>query len=320
MRAKVEIVIPLESGSATDRDQLFSLAEAAVVKADSLLSPFGERSDIRRLNEAKAGEKVKVDSLTILVIDMAISWNEKTLGLFDPTIGPIKKLYRFDGGILDAWPEPAAIQNALANVGLENLTIDRKTGELSFAKDGCYLDLGGIAKGFAADLAAEVLLKEGVRNAIVNVGGEMRVLGIDPQKTPPGPWTIGVTDPLNRESQYEIEAQNQALATSGSYRSFFEYEGKRYSHILDPRDGRPVEENVVGVTVGHPNSATAADVLATVFYLLGVQGAEDYLRQHGRANFPDGLDVALFSKEGPDSLSVVTFKLDREGTLAVERP
>jgi thiamine biosynthesis lipoprotein len=317
MHTRVEIQIPEGNGSADSPESLADLAEAAVLKADRLLSPHGQESDVRRLNEAAPGVPVEVDSLTVLAYGQAILWNSRTGGMFEPTIGPLKKLFSFEGEELQKWPSQEEIDQALDRVGLDKLALDPEKRTLSWKKEGGYLDLGGIAKGLAADLAAEVLEARGVRNALINVGGEMRLMGQDPLKDPPGAWVVGLIDPLGREMNYAVEISGRALASSGNYRSFFLYQGQRYSHIINPRTGLPLEDAVAGVTVVHPTSASAADAMATALCLMGPQGTEKYLREQGGAIFPRGLEVVMFLKKGQEDLETVHFSLGPDGTLKV---
>ncbi|MDR1921411.1 MAG: FAD:protein FMN transferase [Candidatus Adiutrix sp.] len=319
MHTRIELKIPENSGSALSAPALADLAEAAVRKCDLLLSPFGEKSDIRRLNEAPVGEWVETDSLTMAVTLEALAWSRRTGGLFEPTIGPLKRLFRFEGQTLTSWPSAEALARAKAMVGADKLLTDAAGNRLARKVEGLVLDLGGIAKGYAADLAAEVLVSQGVRQALINVGGEMRVLGRNTGLTPPQPWLVGLADPLGRTSGYAVEIADRAVASSGNYESWFEHEGRRYSHILNPLTGLPLDDHLAGVTVIHPQSATAADALATFFSVAGTDGAVNFLKADGAGLFPQGLEVIMFVKEG-EGLKTLHLKLDGSGELSLNRP
>lgn len=319
MHAVVELIIPSESGSGIPPVELADRAEVAVRNLNDLLGPKGERSDVRRLNDAAPGEWVAVDPLTIRVVVEAKRWHVMTEGLFDPTIGPLKRLFRFDNAALVQWPSEQALDEARTRVGADKLLVDEEGMRLSWAAPGMYLDLGGIAKGFAADVAADILLGAGVENALISVGGEMRILGSKPG-SPPEPWEIGLTDPRGKGMTYAASVTSRALASSGDYESFFEYEGRRYSHILDPRSGLPLPEKVAGATVSHPASATCADALATVMCILGSERGARFLEMNWREAGLAGTDIVLFEILGGGSVEVVRLSVDDGGAVTVTRP
>lgn len=317
MHSTVEITVPDGNGSAIDPEQIVKTAEAIVRDAERLLSPKGEDSDVRRLNETPAGEWLDMDPLTMRAVREALHWRLLTDGLFDPTIAPLKRLFRFNGKSLDTWPSEADIASARERVGAEKLLVDTDGGRLAWQTDGMCLDLGGIAKGLAADLVAEAMIEAGVKNAIVNVGGEMRVLGGKPDDETK-PWSIAITNPRDKVPQFFVEVNDRALATSGDYESYFEYNGKRFSHIIDPRTGSPVTERVAGATVSHPYSASGADALATVMCIMGSENAARFLTENAKENSIAGVEAVLFEVDDKERMSVTHISVGHDGTVRIE--
>lgn len=320
MHAQARIYIPVDSDSSISAAQAADAAETAIRKANALFSPKGEQSDVYRINNARPDEWVVVDPLTIRIVLEALRWNKLTGGVFEPTIGPVKKLFRFNGKELAKWPGDAELAEARRVVGMDKLRIDPTGCRISRSVGGMTLDLGAIAKGFAADLAAEALAANGVRNAIVDVGGEMRVLGRKPATGGDAfsPWSIGITDPRGGAARVAIDVADRAIASSGDYESYFEYEGRRYSHIIDPRSGLPLAGGVAGVTVSHPASCAAADALATALSVLGPDEGSEFFRRCGADVFPGGVDALLFVVAGDGGLKTVHLGVDENGGMVVE--
>ncbi|MDR1545830.1 MAG: FAD:protein FMN transferase [Deltaproteobacteria bacterium] len=318
MRATVDLQIPDDSGSSLGAQELANVAEAAVRKTDRLLAPLAEDSDVGRFNRAPENQWVVVDSLTMTATREAARWNQATDGLFEPTIESFKRLYRFEGRQATAWPTEAELAQAKRLVGLDKVLIDPVGLKLAKTVEGVSLDLGGLAKGLAADLAAEALRSLGVRHALLNVGGEMRVLGRNVGLSPPGPWTAALKDPLGRDVRFVVKVSERGLASSGNYERWFERDGRRWSHVIDPRTGRPLPDVTVGATVVHPDSAAAADALATALSVMGLADARAFLKNNARL-FPRGLEAALFLKEGME-LETVWLSLDAAGELTETRP
>jgi thiamine biosynthesis lipoprotein len=319
MRTRCEILVPTLSGSKESPEALAELAKKAVLRVEALLSPVGEESDIRKINEAEANWLVRVDPLTMAAIVEAWAWRDRSEGAFEPTIGPVKKLYRFDGQETAGLPSPDEVGAALALTGPGVFFLDQGNLYVSRLRAGATLDLGGIGMGLAADRAAETLISRGVKNALINLGGEMRILGSKPYGGIISPWTVELVDPSGRDVQYVIEVESQAVATSGDYESYFVHEGVRYSHVIDPRTGLPVVSDLAGVTVIHPTSAAAADAVATIVCVLGPEKTASWLEAAG-AIFPDGLSVIMFLRESDGSLSATYLSLSTGGGLTVTNP
>lgn len=220
-------------------------------------------SDVCRIN-AQAGKQpvpVQVDTMAMLVL--AQRYFEVSGGAFDITVGPLMDLWGF-GGKSPKVPESERIRAALALVGGRDLVLDPERGTALLRRPGMKLDLGGIAKGYATEKALQVLQKHGIGQALIDAGGNIRVLGRSPRGRS---WNIGVRDPRKSEAVAAVlQLEDASAVTSGDYQRGFEQDGKRYHHILDPRIGYPASQNA-SVTVV-TRDAGLADVLSTTFFVL----------------------------------------------------
>ncbi len=313
MRTYARITIPDGEGVRLSPRDIALLAEAAVQEVSELMGPFGERSDIRRLNQSPKNTWIRVNPLTWKVVMEALRWNRLTEGAFDPTIGPIKRLFNFSGEV-EAWPPEDELLQARKAVGADNILFSREGMALAFAVDGMLLDLGAIAKGFAADRAAEILAANGVQNALVDIGGELRVLGSRPG-APSSPWRTGIRNPRDDSVIEELAVSNAAVATSGDYENYFIHNGVRYEHIIDPRIGLPLSEAVVSVTVIHPVSCLAADALATSLTVLGLEEGGAFLRSQALGLFSNGVRVIILSIDENNRIFRNEFLVDETGEV-----
>ncbi|MDR0363268.1 MAG: FAD:protein FMN transferase [Planctomycetota bacterium] len=313
MNTQARLVIPSGTGQAS-ASRLADMAEAAIRDVDRLMGPFGEESDIRRLNDAKAGEWVEVSPLTWTVVMDALRWHRLSDGAFDPTIGPLKRLFTFDGQELTEWPDEKTLEDARAMVGADNLLFEREGMRLSWKRSGMRLDLGAIAKGFSADQAVDVLLREGVRSALVEVGGEIRTIGM---KAGDRPWRTGVRDPRGERVLSISEMADGAVATSGDYESYFMFKGKRYQHIIDPRAGSPITGGAASVTVRHPDSCMAADALATTLVVLGPEEGGRFLKDQALGLFVDGVEAEMYMADAESVVRKYVFTVDGDGGYSI---
>ena len=237
-------------------------AEETLRTLDAKLDRHDETSTVSALNRDGTVEDAELAQLT----DIAQTIGALSGGAFDPTVAPVMDAWDFTGDAPRV-PSDEELSALLAHVGLEKLSVDGNTIALS---DGAQLDLGGIAKGYAADLLRAQLEKEGVTSATLDLGGDVFVMG---RKTDGSDWRIAVKDPGDTESYLGIVSASDAfIVTSGVYERYFEENGVRYHHILDPKTGCPAESGLVSVTVLCENGAWA-DALSTACFVLGPDGA-----------------------------------------------
>ena len=237
-------------------------AEETLRTLDAKLDRHDETSTVSALNRDGTVEDAELAQLT----DIAQTIGALSGGAFDPTVAPVMDAWDFTGDAPRV-PSDEELSALLAHVGLEKLSVDGNTVTLS---DGAQLDLGGIAKGYAADLLRAQLEKEGVTSATLDLGGDVFVMG---RKTDGSDWRIAVKDPADTESYLGVvSAADKFIVTSGVYERYFEENGVRYHHILDPKTGCPAESGLVSVTVLCENGAWA-DALSTACFVLGPDGA-----------------------------------------------
>jgi len=262
MGTKVSIVVFCDSGEKAARAMEAAFARISALEA--IFAKQREESDIGRLNAAADG-KAKIGPETFAVIQRAIDYGKICLGAFDVTVEPLLKLWKL-AEAENSLPSPAALKRALDMIGYDHITLNPESLEVKFDKPGMRIDLGGIAKGYIVGEAVKALKAQGIEQALVTAGGDMFALGGNPER---GGWLIGIRDPLKPEENIRyIEVADRAVSTSGHYMRFYTVQGKRYSHIVDPRTGYPARNNVVSVTIIGPDG-TAADALTKSIVVLG---------------------------------------------------
>ena len=233
------------------------------------MSTYIPDSEISRFNLSEIGKPFSVSKDFCSVMTVAQHIYEQSNGAFDPTVGELVALWGFGAGpVRETLPDDQAIKAALDKVGFDHIEIDCDSLTLTrHAK--VNVDLSAIAKGYGVDRVAQFLLDQGFNSFLVEIGGELRLSG---QNANGQPWRIAIEQPssLQRDIQQIVTLTNTGMATSGDYRNFFEYQGRHYSHTIDPDTGYPVTHLLASVTVIHP-SATTADALATAFMVLGVE-------------------------------------------------
>ncbi len=234
-------------------------AEMSTYRADSLISAF---------NTAEPGLVFALPDGFASVLGEALYWAEQTAGAFDPTAGPLVNLWGFGPPAgADQAPDEQSISDALSRVGWQRLDFDPMAARLT-QTGGVYLDLSAIAKGWAVDLLSEYLIEQGASGFMVDIGGDLRTHGRRPDGRP---WRVAIERPRPGERAVHtiLEVGSVALATSGDYRNFFTAGERRFSHLIDPRNGYPVAHETVSVTVAAARCLTA-DALATALSILPI--------------------------------------------------
>ncbi len=268
--------ITLRRAESNQLDACVSETTRCIEKLDRALSVYLPESEISRLNSSTGMVSVSWD--TQLVLQECVQYAELTGGAFDPTIAPLVRTWGFSGGSKPTeLPPDDLIQEVLSETGYKHLTFEvPSVGVMlaGFNQPGMSIDLGGIAKGYAVDRAYDLLAKREPVNALVNLGGNIRCLGMATKRRP---WRIGVRNPFDGTTMLGSVSldSGMSVATSGNYERFVMLDGKRYAHIIDPRTGYPVE-GMAGVTVLSP-LATEADVLSTALFVGGIDGAATIL-------------------------------------------
>ncbi|MGI6038279.1 MAG: FAD:protein FMN transferase [Limnochordia bacterium] len=237
-------------------------AKQELLRVEKLFDRFSPDTQIHKLNERAAQEPVPVSGETKYLLEQGIYYGELTDGAFDITIGRLADAWGF--GTSPGIPSPETMAAVLPLVDYR--LVELVDGYVSLAKEGVVLDVGGIAKGHAVDRGVNLLQEQGIQRALVNAGGDIFALGTRPDGNP---WRVGIQNPEDPQRVIAaIGLVDQAIATSGDYQRFFEVDGTRYHHILDPRGGYPVR-GLSSVSVIAP-TALAADALATGVFVLGI--------------------------------------------------
>lgn len=256
-----------------DREDKDVITEEVYERLDEIekaLSLHLPQSDISKVNQNAGKNPVKVSDDTISCIKESLRLSEVTKanddGTFNIKIGPLTTLWNI-GSANEKIPEKSEIDKALYLVH-QDMSIDYENNEIYLEKEKMMLDLGGSAKGYATDQIVKILNKYNVENAIINLGGNIYILGDNDGKN----FKVGVQNPLSERGDYLgiIECSNESVVTSGVYERYFEEDGKRYHHLLSDKTGYPVDNDLMAVSIISDNSMDA-DILSTSFYLLGLE-------------------------------------------------
>jgi thiamine biosynthesis lipoprotein len=265
--------------SSLDKERIASEIQARLDEINGLMSTYLPDSELSRFNRAEVGVPFELSEEMRQVLEMAYQINLMSSGKFDVTVGPLVNLWGFgpDPGY-QVVPPVSEIENALARVGMNNLSL--KGNRLTKLKD-TYVDLSAIAKGFGVDEIAALLDQRKLKDYLVEIGGELRARGLNDRGQL---WRIAVEKPdVNQRTPFKaVNVRDQAMATSGDYRNYFEIDGQRYSHTLDPTTGYPIDHSVASVTVMAARTAMA-DGLATAIHVMGAQAGLAMAEQHNLA-------------------------------------
>lgn len=268
--------------------------EAELEKVDNSLSTFNPSSVISRINR---NEDIKVNGMFADVFNLAQEISAETDGAFDITVAPLVNAWGF-GFKNDTQPTKHTLDSLRQIIGYKKVSL---VGSKVVKKDKrIMLDCSAIAKGYGSDAVARLLRSKGIKNFMVEIGGEIVTQGINGKRLP---WKIGVTRPTddslstNKELQTILNVTDKAMATSGNYRNFYYKDGKKYAHTIDPETGYPVQHNILSATVLAANCATA-DAYATAFMVLGLDKAKSILDRH-----PELMAYLIYSdKDGKNAV------------------
>ena len=267
MGTETELTAVALNSKQADAAKALLAAERALRNVEVKMSSWLDASELSLFNQAIAGQPAKLSETTLGLLRLSKQLAKQTDGAFDATCLPILQLWR-DARKNKRLPTTLQIARAVSQCGWDKIELGADSATKKI--DDASVDLGGIAKGFGIDQAAEALQAGGMLGGMVNVGGDVRCFG---QRVGGGKWRIGVKNPFNSKELFAIvEIPSGSVCTSGNYERFFEIDSKRYSHIVDPRTGQPVDL-APSVTVFAP-TATSADAWATALSVLGEAGLE----------------------------------------------
>ena len=232
-------------------------------RIDNLMSTYKPESELSAVNARAANAPVPVSSELFTLIKHALNFSDVTSGAFDITYASAGQHYDYRTGNK---PDEQQLQAALSAIDYRHVKLDPQKSTVEFLNPGVRIDLGGIAKGYAVDRSIAILRSAGVNNALVSAGGDTRVIG----KRWDRPWNVGIRNPRDKDSIVSmIPLENSAISTSGDYERYFEEDGVRYHHILNPGTGKSTHEIHSSSIIG--NVATDTDALSTSVFVLGVE-------------------------------------------------
>ena len=262
--------------------------ETELNKVNKTFSTFDSTSVISLINQNKP---VKVNDMFAEVFDLSEQVSKETDGAFDITVAPIVNLWGF-GFKSEQKPTKEKINRLRPLIGYNKVELD---GDVVKKKNkNIMLDCSGIAKGYGVDVVARYLREQGIKNFMIEIGGEIVTSGVNENRLP---WKIGVTKPLNNKTSVNQEIEvilnitDKALATSGNYRNFYYKNGKKYAHTIDPKTGYPVQHSLLSSTVITKKCAIA-DAYATSFMVMGIEKAKVLLEEH-----PELMAYFIYSDE-----------------------
>lgn len=259
---------------------------------DQLLSTYKNDSALMRFNLSNSTSLWPVSEAMADIVTEALHIGYKTNGAMDITVGPLVNLWGFGPTKQpEKIPDEAQIDDARARTGLQHLTVINQYGQQYLQKDipDLFVDLSTVGEGYAADHLAALMTQEGISRYLVSVGGALVSRGLNASDQP---WRVAIQKPTDTQNavQAVVDINGHGISTSGSYRNYYELDGKRLSHVIDPQTGRPIEHNLVSVTVIAP-TALEADTWDTGLMVLGPEKAKEVVRQ-------EGLAVYMITREG----------------------
>lgn len=265
------------------RQQLKTQFDSILDRVNGEMSTYLPESELSTINAAHSTDPIPVSPSLMQVLAAAGEISQLTQGAFDVTVGPLVNLWGFGPEQDFTVPGEERIDATLRLVGYKYLHLDPTASTLKKAQGGIQIDLSAIAKGYGVDEIADYLERLQLDDYLVEIGGEIRARGVNREQAP---WQIGIEQPVagQRGVQRIIKLDNMAMATSGDYRNFFERDGRRHSHTIDPRSGHPVTHHLASVTVLHP-STTHADAWATALLVLGPEQGYATALENGLAAY-----------------------------------
>ena len=251
---------------------LIDQSESLIASLESLVSVTDTGSELYAINQTGSGTLTgKASSL----MEQALEICRRTDGALDLSIYPIVRAWGFTTGSYQV-PDEEAIQSLLPLVDYTQIQYDAATGVVTLP-EGMEIDLGSVAKGYAGQLAAQMLRNSGVESALLNLGGNVQTVGAKPDGSP---WQIGIKDPQGEDAMMVLSVEDQAVVTSGGYERYFEQDGQTYWHIMDPSTGHPADSGLLSVTIVG-KQGIICDGLSTSLFVMGLEKAADLWAQSG---------------------------------------
>ncbi|WP_062061142.1 FAD:protein FMN transferase [Aquimarina longa] len=254
--------------------QYIDQAVEEISRIEKLISSWDKSSQTSLINTNAGIRAVTVDKELFDLIHRAIQLSKLTDGAFDISYASMDQIWKFDNS-MTTMPTEQDINASVARVGYHNIIMDKEKSTVYLTKKGMKIGFGAIGKGYAADKAKDLLVKQGVIAGIINASGDMNTWGNQPDGSE---WKVAITNPMNKNNAFALlPVVNSAVVTSGNYEKYVVLEGKRYTHIIDPRTGYP-STGIISVTVFAPK-AELADALATSVFVMGIETGVNRINQ-----------------------------------------
>ncbi len=255
-------------------------AKNEILKLENLLSTTKEGSDLYKINQTTENPKLLISPYTSQILSFALQMADRTQGALNPALYPITSAWGFTNKNYRL-PSDEEIANLLPLTDYHQITIQDNYISL---KKGTMLDLGAVGKGYAGDKAIEILQKNGIKSAILDLGGNIQTLG---NKTDGSKWSVGIKNPWGKNAVAGLQVINEAVITSGGYERYFTTDdGKNYIHIFDPNTGRPVQNDLASLTI-ITEKGLYGDALSTALFVMGKDKAIDYWKNHHKEKDQD---------------------------------
>ncbi|MCF0148068.1 MAG: FAD:protein FMN transferase [Clostridium sp.] len=272
----------------SENEEILNKAFDKIKELESILSINANGTLVDKINDEAGISPVKVDDYTYTVVKKGIEYSKLSNGLFDISVGPIVKLWSI--GLPEAKvPTQEEINEKLPLIGYSDIELNDADKTIYLKREGMMIDLGGIAKGYTADIISELLTEEGVKSAIINLGGNVYAHGNKPNGSD---WRIGIQDPYSERGGIigTLTTNNKSVVTSGIYERYIEEDGIKYHHILSPKTGYPYENEIAGITIVSDKSIDG-DALSTSVFAMGVEDGMKFV------NTIDGIDAIFVTKD-----------------------
>ena len=251
---------------------LLDEAETLIGSLEEQVSVTDEHSDIYAIDHTGSGS---LSGNAAELMAQALELCRRTGGALDISVYPIVRAWGFTTGSYQV-PDEETIQSLLPLVDYTQIQYDAATGTVTLP-EGMEIDLGSVAKGYAGQLAAQMLREHGVQSALLNLGGNVQTVGAKPDGSP---WQIGIKDPQGEDAMMVLSVEDQAVVTSGGYERYFEQDGQTYWHIMDPSTGHPADSGLISVTIVG-DEGVVCDGLSTALFVMGLEKAADLWAQSG---------------------------------------
>ncbi len=272
MGSRFEITVVAQNK--TQADYHIDQAVAEISRIEKLISSWDPASETSEVNRQAGIQPIKVSAELFELISRCIELSKLTDGAFDISYASMDRLWKFDGSMKEL-PSAQEIKASVARVGYQKILIDEISQTIFLRENGMKIGFGAIGKGYAADMAKDLLLREGVVAGIINAAGDMSSWGTQPGGKP---WQVAITNPMDKTKSFGLLPMGEgAVVTSGDYEKFVRFNGKRYSHIMDPRTGYPAT-GIISATVFAPK-AELADALSTALFVMGIETGLDRINQ-----------------------------------------